>query len=217
VNVDADNVAVTLRNLSIDGGGTGLIGVNFVNGSALHIENCKIWGFRGGSAVGINFTPPAGVIAKLYVSDSAITDSGNAGTNGGIVIRPVGTGGAKVTLDRVQVKNNTSGIRVDSTAQTANGISVNVSESVSAGNTNEGIAAIAATIAINLMLDRVRIAHNGTGLLSSAAPARIRVGSSTITGNITGIRTTGSIRSYQTNQINGNAAGEPTLPTVALK
>jgi hypothetical protein len=34
-----------------------------------------------------------------------------------------------------------------------------VSDSVSAGNTNEGIAAIAPTIAINLMLDRVRIAH----------------------------------------------------------
>jgi hypothetical protein len=217
VNVDADGVIVTLRNLSIDGVGTGQIGVNFVNGRVLHIENCKIWGFRAGSAVGINFAPPAGVTGELYVSDSAITDSGNAGTNGGIVIRPVGTGTAKVMLERVQVKNNTSGIRVDSTAQTANGLSVSVSESISAGNTNEGVAAIAPTIAINLMLDRVRIAHNGTGLLSSAAPARIRVGGSTITGNLAGIRTTGSIRSYQTNQINGNAAAEPTLPTVALK
>jgi hypothetical protein len=143
------------------------------------------------------------------VSDSAITDSGNVGTNGGIVIRPVGTGRAKVMLERVQVKNNTSGIRVDSTAQTATGISVSVSESVSAGNTNEGIAAIAPTIAINLMLDRVRIAHNGTGLLSNAAPARIRVGGSTITGNLAGISTTGSIRSYQTNQIKCSGRADP--------
>ena len=217
VNVNAAGVVVTLRNLSIDGVGTGLIGVNFVNGSALHIENCKIWGFRAGSAVGINFAPPAGVTSELYVSDSAVTDSGNTGTNGGIVIRPVGTASAKVMLERVQVKNNTSGIRVDSTAQTANGISASVSDSVSAGNTNEGIAAIAPTIAINLMLDRVRIVHNGTGLLSSAAPAKIRVGSSTITGNQVGISTTGSVRSYQTNQINGNAAGEPTLPSTARK
>lgn len=217
VNVNADGVVVTLRNLSIDGVGTGLIGVNFINGSVLHIENCKIWGFRGGAAVGINFAPPAGVTGELYVSDSAITDSGNVGTNGGILIRPVGTGGAKVMLERVQVKNNTSGIIVDSTAQTANGITMSVSESVSAGNTNEGIAAVAPTIAINLMLDRVRIAYNGTGLLSSAAPGRIRIGGSTITGNLTGISTTGSIRSYKTNQINGNAAGEPILPTVALK
>jgi hypothetical protein len=112
VNVNADGVVVTLRNLSIDGVGTGLIGVN-VNGSVLHIENCKIWGFRGGSAVGISFAPPAGVTGELYVSDSAITDSGNVGTNGGIVIRPVGTTGrAKVMLERVQVKNNTSGIRL---------------------------------------------------------------------------------------------------------
>jgi hypothetical protein len=120
-------------------------------------------------------------------------------------------------LERVQVKNNASGMRVDSTAQTATGITMSVSESVSAGNTNEGIAAIAPTIAINLMLDRVRIAYNGTGLLSSAAPGRIRVGGSTITGNLTGISTTGSIRSYKTNQINGNAAGEPILPAVALR
>jgi hypothetical protein len=217
VTVNADGILVTLRNLSIDGVGTGLIGVNFINGRALHIENCKIWGFRAGSAVGIHFAPPAGVTGELYVSDSAITDSGNVGTNGGIVIRPVGTGRAQAVLERVHVKNNTSGIRVDSTAQTANGISVSVSESAAAGNTNEGIAAVAPSVAINLMLDRVRILHNGTGLLSSAAPARIRVGGSTITGNRTGISTTGSIRTYQTNQINGNAAGEPTLPTVALK
>ena len=216
VNVNGAGVIVTLRNLSIDGVGTGVIGVNFINGSVLHIENCKIWGFRGGSAVGINFAPPADVTGELYMSDSAITDSGNVATNGGILIRPVGTGGAKVMLERVQVKNNTSGIRVDSTAQTATGISMSVSESVSAGNTNEGIAAIAPTIAINLMLDRVRIVYNGTGLLSSAAPGRIRVGGSTITGNLTGISTTGSIRSYKTNQINGNAAGEPILPASAL-
>jgi hypothetical protein len=82
---------------------------------------------------------------------------------------------------------------------------------------NEGIAAIAPTIAMNLMLDRVRIVHNGTGLLSSSASARIRVGTSMITGNLTGISTAGSLRPYQTNQINGNTAGEPTLPTVALK
>ena len=95
VTVNGDGVIVTLRNLSIDGVGSGQIGVNFLNGSALHIENCKIWGFRSGAAVGIHFAPPAGVTGELYVSDSAITDSGNVGTNGGILIRPLGTGGAK--------------------------------------------------------------------------------------------------------------------------
>src|SRR5262245_33934136 len=140
VTVNGDGVVVTLRNLSIDGVGTGQIGVNFVNGSALHIESCRIWGFRSGPAVGIHFAPPSGVTGELYVSDSAISDSGNVEANGGILIRPLSTGGARVLLERVQVKNNTSGIRVDSTAQTANGITVTVSDSVSAGNTNDGVA-----------------------------------------------------------------------------
>lgn len=55
-----------------------------------------------------------------------------------------------------------------------------------------------------------------TNIVSSAAPGRIRVGGSTITGNLTGISTTGSIRSHKTNQINGNAAGEPILPASVL-
>ena len=92
-----------------------------------------------------------------------------------------------------------------------------VSDSVSAGNTNDGVAAIAPAIAVGIMLDRVRVAYNGRGLVSTAAPGRIRVGGSTITGNLTGISTTGSIRSYKNNQINGNASGEPTLPTVSLR
>jgi hypothetical protein len=217
VTVNGAGIVVTLRNLSIDGVGTGLIGVNFVNGSVLHIEHCRIWGFRTGAATGISFAPPPGVTGELYVSDSSISDNGSVGTNGGILIRPVETGGARVMLERVQVKNNTTGIRLDSTGQTASEITMAVSESVSAGNTNDGIAVIAPAIAINLMLDRVRIAFNGTGLRSSAAPGRIRVGGSTITGNLTGITTTGSIRSYKTNQINGNAAGEPTLPVTALR
>src|SRR5262245_55458533 len=44
VNVNGAGIVVTLRNLSIEGAGIGLIGVNFIQGSVLHIENCKIFG-----------------------------------------------------------------------------------------------------------------------------------------------------------------------------
>src|SRR6185437_1403165 len=39
------NDTVTLRNLQINGLGTGINGVRWLAGKALHIENCKIFGF----------------------------------------------------------------------------------------------------------------------------------------------------------------------------
>src|SRR5438132_12877506 len=52
VSINAAGIVVTLRGLDIEGVGTGLIGVNFVNGSALHIEHCRIFGFNSGAARG---------------------------------------------------------------------------------------------------------------------------------------------------------------------
>src|SRR6516165_4604146 len=38
---------VTLRNLRIDGIGTGLNGIRYLSGAALHVQNCYIFGFTG--------------------------------------------------------------------------------------------------------------------------------------------------------------------------
>src|SRR5215210_5708866 len=44
INISAGaNDVVTLRNLSINGGGTGIHGIRFLTGGALHIENCVIF------------------------------------------------------------------------------------------------------------------------------------------------------------------------------
>src|SRR5690349_16478841 len=76
INVNAAGIVVVLRGLRIEGVGTGLVGVNFINGAVLRIEDCHIFGFQSGTAAGINFTPPTGVTAELLISNSSISDNG---------------------------------------------------------------------------------------------------------------------------------------------
>ena len=45
---------VTIRNVAINGIGTGLNGIRFLSGGALHVEKCEIFGFTG---VGIDAEP----------------------------------------------------------------------------------------------------------------------------------------------------------------
>src|SRR2546421_620312 len=43
----ANTHIVRLRNLSINGAGTGFSGINFTSAKQLYIENCQVFGFRG--------------------------------------------------------------------------------------------------------------------------------------------------------------------------
>src|SRR5215813_4681031 len=40
ININAAGIVVTLRGLDIEGVGSGLIGVNFINGAQLNVEDC---------------------------------------------------------------------------------------------------------------------------------------------------------------------------------
>src|ERR1043165_1610619 len=96
---------VTLSGLDLEGTGTGINGISFTSGAALHVHKTQIRGFRGGGS-GINFAPSQ-ADRELFVADSYITDNGNSASVGGIHVRPTGTGGAKVSINRTQVENNT--------------------------------------------------------------------------------------------------------------
>ncbi len=67
------NDVVVLRGLTIEGLGTGLNGIRFLAGKALHIENCTINHF---SQAGIDVEPTAD--AALYVTN--IVSRNNART-----------------------------------------------------------------------------------------------------------------------------------------
>lgn len=80
ISVNAANVVVTVRNLSINGvsGGVspGTNGINFVQGSALHLENVKVFGFAT-SCVNVN----TATSVVLTVENSSFSECGPNGMN----------------------------------------------------------------------------------------------------------------------------------------
>jgi len=129
---------VTLRGLDLDGlgffGGGAL--VNFNGAGVLHLHKVKISNARGVGSNGIAFNPTGA--ARLFVSDSTITDNGRSGVDAGILIKPAAGIPAEVTINRTQIEHNFFGIVADGTAGgTINGV---VRDSVVSGNVNFGIA-----------------------------------------------------------------------------
>src|SRR5687767_1703698 len=66
VNAGSGDVVI-LRNLSINGAGTGTNGVRFLNGAALIVEDCRLHGFTG-NAIDVDLTNSG----SLLVNDSTI-------------------------------------------------------------------------------------------------------------------------------------------------
>jgi hypothetical protein len=101
INVNAATTdVVVLNGLDFQGLGSGLIGVSIGQAAAVHIQHCRISGFRAGTAVGILFAPAAGTTEELFVADTTVSENGTGTTGGGIIVMPSGTGIAKVTVAR---------------------------------------------------------------------------------------------------------------------
>ena len=217
IDVNGAGIVVRLRNLSLQGFGHGLgsAGINFNNGAALYVENCAIYGWQNATGVGIMFAPPAGVTAKLHVTDSIISNNGLAASGGGIIIQPSGSGSARVVIERSHVENNTYGIFANGTGSTGV-IIVHIKDSVVANNVFNGISAYTAAgqSTVSVTVDRSSSLLNGAdGILAQGSPAYVLLNNSTVLSNITGLHSIsgGNILSYQNNQLTGNATdGSPT-------
>ena len=200
------NDIITLKGLDIEGFNTGIDGIRFLAGRALHVHKVQIRGMRGAGGNGINFAPSGN--SELYVTDSYITDNGGTGTTAGILIRPTGAGTANASINRTQVENNSAGIRVDG-GGSSGASNLTVRDSLVAGNTGNGITGVTAATGVSVMVDNAAVLFNsGVGVQASGAAATVRIGRSTITNNVTGVSTvsSGNLRTYLTNQINGNLA-----------
>jgi hypothetical protein len=224
IAIKCDNVSagatdvVFLSGLDFEGVGTGLSGIVFNTGAALHVQNSIIRGFSGGSAGnGILFQPSAA--AELYVSDTVVAD--NVGT--GIEIKPTGTGSALVSLARVRAENNTTGIRGNGTGGTG-AINISIVDSVSSGNTGAGINATtpASGQTTQITIDRSASSNNASfGIRADGAGATVRFGNSVFSGNqnvngtVTAVNSA-TLGSYGNNLINGNVADAPFPPTISL-
>ena len=151
---------ITIRGLDIDGILTGLDGIRFNSGAALHVEKTRIYGFAQN---GINFQPSG--TSKLFVDDSYISENGNSATFAGIQIKPSG-GSAIVAINNTQTQNNLFrhhrrrlGHDRDDSGRRA--------EQLIAGNVHNGITTSNGSAAtISLLIDGSSSVGNAFGLVA---------------------------------------------------
>jgi hypothetical protein len=214
----APGAYVNLRGLTVQGVGFGgSTGLDFGSGLFLTITNCV---FRNHTAQGILFRPAGS--ATLVMADSLVAD------NGGTGIDATGSAGGtkRLVLDRVRIVNNSgTGLNVAGGSFAGGSYTATISDSVAANNGSIGFNGNTGVSGspVNMMIAGSVAANNGTGVRAiggSSGPAvTLRISQMSITGNGTGWSqgTTGVVRSYGDNLIDGNGdAPEPT-PTAITK
>ena len=217
VNAAATDVVV-LSGLDLEGAGSGLAGISFVQGSALHVQHCRIAGFRSGVAAGIMFAPASGTTGLLVVSDTIINQNGTGASGGGIIVKPVGTGIAKVSIAHASIDNNSVGIQSNGTGNTG-GIYMSVTDSTISGNTNAGVHALSVSggATSSIFANRTVSVGNGTGYLADGPRAGVALNNSIAYGNAIGVSAVNSGATFtdKNNAINGNLTSDGT-PTNQL-
>jgi len=185
-----NTIIVTLRNLSIDGAGTGFDGIRFLSGRRVLVENCQIFGFRGNgiNSDGIEVNPSTGTNFNLVVKNTSIHDNTGNGIRQATAI-----GTLNASYDNLLLSGNNNGLE-------ATGGTGNISNSVADGNTGSGI-----TVSNGAVVNAVdnRLTSNGTGL-NCASPSSARISKNFITRNNTGVAGNGSIQSFGNNEVIGN-------------
>lgn len=194
---------VTLRNLSINGNGTGINGIRFLAGGALHVENVSIFRFaQKGISIETSTT------ARFWLRNSQISDNNTGGTGGGVFIKPALGASVLASIENTRLDRNLFGLRAEDRSV------VTVSGSVAAANNNNGFHAVSATDpAVITLEDTVVSSHGSFGVLTNGGLARVQLSNTTVTGNGTGLApSNGSIVSFGNNRILGNTTdGAPSL------
>src|ERR1044072_2028075 len=189
-----NTIIVRLRNLSINGGGTGFDGIRFVAGKALYVENCQIFGFRGNGASsdGIEINLPLASNSNLSVTDTVIENN----TGDGIRQNTLGT--LNCHYDNVVLGGNVNGLE-------ALGGTGNVTRSVINNNSGAGLKASGGAV-INAAGNQITVNNNGT---DCAAPSTIRLGNNNVFRNTANAFTGGGTYvTFGNNNVAGNTGNE---------
>jgi hypothetical protein len=187
------NDNVVIRNVSINGVGTGINGIRFLAGKSLTLDNVTISGF---TTRGVDMSMAA--TAKLVARNTRITN----GATGIFITTTVGT--AQASLEDVHLTGLTTGLDVSTNGRAT------ISSSVISGNSSNGIVASQGSARINV--DACQLTFNdGTAIFANASGAIIRISNNEIVNNNTGI----SILAGATVQSAGNNRDEGNIGTVA--
>jgi hypothetical protein len=189
-----NTIIVKLRNLSINGAGTGFIGVNFTSGKALFVENCIITGFKGNatSSHGISVNVNGTGSQQVFVRDTNIIDNTGSGISSTAAAFGVG-----VVVDHCHLDKNQNGIFAQ------NNTNLWVTNSLASLNVGAGVA-VQNTVSANLDTNSLQL-NGGAGLSLTNIGGTVRISNNNITGNASGVQCSPTNpNSYQDNKIKGN-------------
>lgn len=183
------NDIVILRNLRINGIGSGLNGVLFNSGAQLSVENCDIFGFTQ-SGISANTS----TVSDLYVTNTYITNSVNG------ISLATSSAGMLVVIDRTRVFNVTT-----------NGIGVN-SGIIDTEITNTAITSAATGVIVSggstrANVDTSSILNNTTAFNAAASGSIIRISNNIIYDNATNFTIAGGATIATTGNNRVKAAG----------
>jgi Right handed beta helix region len=199
INAGASD-AVTIRNLSLQGIGTGLSGIKLLNAKALHVEHCSISHF---TQSGIDIEPTSNPI-QVFVSETTSQDNVNGfyASGTGVLVQ--------ATVDSSRFENNTNGVLAADNTRMA------ILNSVASGNSTAGFIAQPNAGPAVVSIGNSMAGNNGVGVQSGGgtASANVRVSNVSLFLNTTGFAagTQGVITTFGNNSNSGSGAPTATLP-----
>jgi hypothetical protein len=204
------SATIILRHLALNGFSTGndetgINALSFFSGTLI-IEDCMIHGYHNG--FGIDFEPQHGR-GLLQVSNSQLFDNVS-----GIGVIPASGQIASATLNTVELVGNSFGGLLLTGAGVVAGTMRN---SVVGENGQDGVLSAASQVFFTIEESSI-VDNLQAGITTNSAGSAIKVGSSTIGGNGTGILVSaGSIVSFGNNQMSDNGVNGSFTSTKALQ
>jgi hypothetical protein len=208
VNAGVNDV-VYIRNLSINGVGTGLNGIRWIAGKALHVENCNIYGIGNNSAgnghgIFVNLTATAG---GLFVKDTNIKTCAVSG-----ITVQTSVGFVAGVLDNVRLEGLPTGLVI------GNNAFVSVRNSLINLATSTGVS-ITGSGTPTGSFDNVMLNNNPTAI-NIGGSGIMNLSNSTLENNTTAIVSAApqaNLRSSGNNRLLGNVSDGATMTVILQK
>jgi hypothetical protein len=188
VNAGVNDVVI-VRNISINGAGTGLNGIRFLAGGHLYVENCTI---SGVTTHGIDVAHSGVGAGTLTVANTTLANIGDT------AIRVDAAAGTPATqASHITISGAATGFHV--LAGTAT-----IADSFISQVTNQGVAAENSGTKVNVK--SCAVDASGTGVAAVNAGAKVRISDCDIFQNGTGVSVAagGNGESFGNNRIRGN-------------
>jgi len=191
---------VILRNLRINGIGTGINGIRFLSGKDLNVESCYIFGF---TTNGLDIALNQATQASVHVFHSVFKNNGGVGIRATNAVSP----SVKVAIDFTEIALDNIGVEAFAHS------SVEINGSMISASASDGVKADSNTGADSLVgIDHSEILNGGNGATSTAGS--VVIGDTTIAYN-TGTafnKTTGGMFTFSDNRVHDNGANGTATP-----